>query len=1058
MTDKYSPRGKNKKLEVELWNLNVKGIDVVSYNQRFKELLLMCARMFPEELDKIERYIDGLPDMIYGSVPQDHDVSSATPCFFIHVIYAISCLDIRSLSVMLSRISFHVLIRQDEMLVGMPGGQDDRLLINGQLNMLCRDRLAHACIGRLMETEARLSCQAWVQLIDASDTARAEVVLLRTTVLVQQSEITGLQAAYRIRQLQLAEKMAPKRITRSTPATKTTTTTTVTDAQLKALIDQGIANALELVLMCARMFPEELDKIERYIDGLADMIYESAENKRKFEDTSKNNQNQQQNKRLNTGMAYTVGSGEKKPYRGSKPLCSKCNYHYDELGSFDVITGMDWLPKYQAVIVWAEKIVCIPCGNETLIVRGDGSDWGNETRLIMILCTKMQNLIYSKNKEEHEEHLKLILELLKKEELYAKFSKCEFWIPKTEAQKPKNIKNEDVKTKKLEPHVDGTLCLNGRRHEEAILVAQYEGQHRHYVSKCLTCVKVKAKHQRPSGLLRETGPMGKLERMYLKEVVTRHEIPVLIICDHDPRFTSNFWRSLQKALGTSLDMSTAYHRQIDGQSERTIQTLKDMLRACVIDFGKGWVNHVSLVEFSYNNSYHASIKAAPFEALYGRKYRLPVCWAEVGNVQLLGVVHFGKRGKLNPGYVGPFKVLEKVGSVAYKLELPQELSRVHNTFHVSNLKKCYADEPLAVPLDGLHFYDKIQFVEEPTEIMDQEVEQLKRSRILIVKQRSQIEEAVREVGRVHMDSDSSCKVIYEHFFSKLKPSIQASKVDSQVPLVGFSREKSWSIGEVLLEIIIGNAPLTRSETLNFIIVSNKETPNDFLIEASPEDNRKGVERKTDTNLEEMKLSCEWKLYIDGASSVDSSGIRLMLIDPKGKEYTYALCFKFETTNNKAEYEALLVGLRIAKEMEIVNLAIFIDSQLLVNQAKGIYAAKQLAIREYLQRTKETVRRFRSYIIEHIRRNHNKKSNTLSKLASMTIDHLTKEVLVEVLARRSIEEKEVLFGLPQIINSKDDKHFKEGIFADLCRGLKITQSFSPIIEHMEIMSRIEKQLA
>nr|GFC60891.1 putative reverse transcriptase domain-containing protein [Tanacetum cinerariifolium] len=219
--------------------------------------------------------------------------------------------------------------------------------------------------------------------------------------------------------------------------------------------------------------------------------------------------------------------------------------------------------------------------------------------------------------------------------------------------------------------------------------------------------------------------------IYLKEVVTRHGIPVSIISDRDLRFASNFCRSLQNTLGTRLDMSTAYHPETDGQSERTIQTLKDMLRACVIDFGKGWVNHLPLVEFSYNNSYHATIKSAPFEALYGRK-----CLGDKVMLKVLpwkGVVRFGKRGKLNPRYVGPFKVLERIGDVAYKLDLPEELSIVHNTFHVSNLKKCHADEPLAVPLDGLHFDDKLQFMEEPVEIMDREVKRLKRSRIPLVK-------------------------------------------------------------------------------------------------------------------------------------------------------------------------------------------------------------------------------------------------------------------------------------------------------------------------------------
>ncbi|GJS81379.1 putative reverse transcriptase domain-containing protein [Tanacetum coccineum] len=299
-----------------------------------------------------------------------------------------------------------------------------------------------------------------------------------------------------------------------------------------------------------------------------------------------------------------------------------------------------------------------------------------------------------------------------------------------EARKPENLKSEDVggmlienskdpekpRKEKLEPRADGTMCLNNRswlpRYGDLRTLIMHESHKSKYsvhpgsdkmyqdmkqlywwpnmkadiatyVSKCLTCLRVKAEHQKPSGLLvqpaipqwkwdnitmdfvtklprtqsgndtiwvivdrltksahflpmRETDPMDKLARLYLKEVVTRHGIPVSIICDRDPRFTSNFWRSFQKAMGTRLDMSTAYHPETDGQSERTIQTLEDMLRACVIDFGNGWEGHLPLIEFSYNNSYHASIKAAPFEALYGRKCRSPVCWAEVGDARLTG--------------------------------------------------------------------------------------------------------------------------------------------------------------------------------------------------------------------------------------------------------------------------------------------------------------------------------------------------------------------------------------------------------------------------------------
>ncbi|KAD3336653.1 hypothetical protein E3N88_32172 [Mikania micrantha] len=314
-----------------------------------------------------------------------------------------------------------------------------------------------------------------------------------------------------------------------------------------------------------------------------------------------------------------------------------------------------------------------------------------------------------------------------------------------------------------------------------------------YVNKCLTCAQVKAEHQKPYGYvqplevpewkwehitmdfitklpltakrhdviwvivdrltksahflpIRETYTSEKLSELFVKEIITRHGVPVSIVSDRDTRFVSRFWKRFHESMGTRLKISTAYHPQTDGQSERTIQTLEDMLRACIIDFGGSCDNHLPLVEFSYNNSYHASIGMPPYEALYGRRCRTPVCWGgvgqkedrqksyadkrrrpiefEVGDQVLLkvspwkGVIRFRKRGKLSPRFIGPFRIMARVGKVAYRLDLPDELNRIHPTFHVSHLRKYLANDVAYVSLNDIEVDEKLNYIEEPVAIVD----------------------------------------------------------------------------------------------------------------------------------------------------------------------------------------------------------------------------------------------------------------------------------------------------------------------------------------------------
>nr|GEU73592.1 hypothetical protein [Tanacetum cinerariifolium] len=476
-----------------------------------------------------------------------------------------------------------------------------------------------------------------------------------------------------------------------------------------------------------------------------------------------------------------------------------------ELGSFDVIISMDWLANHHAVIVCDEKIeedipktafrtryghyefqvMPFRLTNAPMIFI-DPMNWMCKPYLDKFVIVFIDDiLIYSKSEEEHAEHLKLILELLKKEELYAKLSKCEFWLSKSEKAEAafqllkqklcsapilalpegsenfvvysdasrkrlgavlmqgekviayasrqlkiheKNSTTHDLELRavvtrkeenygtgdlcgiinKQEPRPDGTLCLNGRSwipcfgdlrtlimHESNKLkYSTHPGSDKMYqdLKKLYWWPNMKAEIATYVNRLtksahflhiKENDSIEKLTGHYLKEVVSRHGVMVSITSERDSKFT---WQSLNKALATEKIV----------QIKKRIQAARDRQKI------------------------YADWRRKPLEFKVRDKVMLKVsAWK--------GVIRFGKRGKLNPRYIRPFKILAKVGMVAYRLELPEQLSRVHSTFYVSNLMKCFFDEPLAIPLDEIQIDDKLNFIEEPIEIMDGEVKQLKQS-------------------------------------------------------------------------------------------------------------------------------------------------------------------------------------------------------------------------------------------------------------------------------------------------------------------------------------------
>ncbi|GKB55538.1 putative reverse transcriptase domain-containing protein [Tanacetum coccineum] len=979
--------------------------DLTAYTRRFQELVLLCTRMVPNEEEKVERFVGGLPDNIQGNV------IAAEPTKRQDVI----------------RVANNLI---DQKLKGYARSAENKRRNNekkgyvGSLPYCNKCKLHHAGLCTVRYGNYKRvghitgDCSATV----TPNTQRALVGNQPGIVYYE----CGRPGHFR--------KDCPK-LRNQNRGNKTRNQTGSNEATIKSYAIRGGANPDSSIVTGTFLLNNYYASM--LFDSGADRSFVSSTFSALLDITPST---------LDTIYAVELADGRISEINVILRGCTLglLGHPFDidlmpvELGSFDVIIGMDWFAKYHALIVCDDKVVRIPYGDEVLIIRGNDYDGGSKSKLNIILCTKTRKyiqkgcqvylaqvtskktenryplsriddlfdqlqgsrvyskidlrsgyhhlrvheedipkttfrtryghykfqvmsfgltnapavfidlmnqvcklyldrfmivfigdiLIYSKSRKEHEGHLKLILRLLKKEELYAKFSKCEFWlfkesttlfdqlqgsrdyskidlrsgyhltqsslredVPKTafrtryaerrheghlklilsegihvdpamiesikdwaspktpteihqflgsreelyhtrpraccssvcfedvetlfvryklellsdydceiryhprkanvvadalsrkerskplqvralvmtiglnlpkqilsaqsEARKEENFINEDLHgmINKLEPRAGGTLCLNNRNWipcfgDLRALIMHESHKSKYsihpgsdkmyqdlkklywwpnmkaeivtYVSKCLTCAKTAAGQDtiwvivdrltKPAHFLpmREDDTLEKLTRQYLKEVVSRHGVPVLIISNRDGRFTSHFWKTLNKELVGDNQLTDP---KIVCETTEKIVQIKSRIQAA-----------------RDRQKSYADIRRKPLEFQIGDKVMLKVSpWK--------GVIRFGKWGKSNPRYIGPIKIIAKVGTVAYRLELPEQLSRVHRTFHVSNLKKCMADEPLTLPLDEIQIDDKLHFIEEPVEIMDRKVKRLKQSCIPIVKVR-----------------------------------------------------------------------------------------------------------------------------------------------------------------------------------------------------------------------------------------------------------------------------------------------------------------------------------
>nr|GEU30676.1 putative reverse transcriptase domain-containing protein [Tanacetum cinerariifolium] len=671
MTDKYCPQGEIKKLEIELWNLKVKENNVPAYTECFQELTLICTKFVADETEKIDKYVSGLPDNIYGSM------KASKPKMLDETIELANDLMDQKLRTYANPTGNGYFecgapghFKRDCPKLKNKDGRKGKCTRMGVCGWECREereciegpgfQFRHGRESRLTVISC-LKAQEYMakgcQTILAQISAKKEedmsegkqlddVPVVRGFPEVFPKDFPGLPPARLVEfQIDLISGAAP--VARA-PYRLAPSEMKELLEQLQDLSDKGFIRPSSSPWGAPVMFVKKKDGLFRMCIDYRSSVYSKID--------------------LRSGYHQLRVREQDVP----KTAFRNRYGHYE----FQVMPfGLTNAP---AVFMDLMNWVCKPYLDKFVIVFIDDI------------------LIYSKDEKEHEEHLKEILELLKKEKLYAKFSKCEFWILKVQfLGHVIDSRGIHVDPAKIESIKDWAL--------------------------------IAASPKTPTKIRQFLGLAGYYQRFI--------------------EGFSKIAKSMTKLTQKGIKFEWGE------KEENAFQLIKQKLcSAPILSLPEGSMDFVVYCDASHKGLGVVLMQREKVIAYASRQLKVSP-WK--------GVVQFGKRGKLNPRYVGHFKVLAKVRKVAYKLELPQELSRVHHTFHVSNLKKCYADEPLVMLLERIHVDDRLPFVEEPVEIMEREIKRLKRSRIPLVKVRWNFRRGLEFT----LEREDSFRKKYPHLFT-----------------------------------------------------------------------------------------------------------------------------------------------------------------------------------------------------------------------------------------------------------------------------------------------------